>query len=529
MSTPPITDRFEVIETLSSDTWRVHDLGDHGRPRRLVALTAQGVPRRRITAARRMLSWMRNPGLATPTDLVVNSGVLYAVENEGRGEPLSAWVERSRPGTEEILRLSIEACERVLWLHRLHPRGLILGAMGFGNWTISSEGLLQLCGLHVDAFAILKGTVPIHFTAEAAPTDTTGVWHAPEPARDRRSDVWCLGMLTRQLIHLELEACHRAHGETPRWPRSVLRVMRRALSVEPEKRPPTVGHLRNELLAALRRLDSGDGLRGLGRRLIAPFSARRLAHIAAVLMLAAATVLAGVELQRRWLEIGVAGWGSAADGRGVVWMEGRVGPLLAPPLTDPYSGLPVAAYRVSVERRIRREVLNRETREYSQTERWEVARDERRAVPFELVDATGSVRVWPQDVPLLWTRAEVVWRLGEHEAPPTTAGKVPIPSTVRPGEILQEIVVRHTRVATGETICVRGLANGQVLTAASDGPVAIFAGTRVDWVGWVLRGLLPALGPFLVLLPLTLLAGLLTWRRWAALSPVRDRRGAGKV
>jgi hypothetical protein len=338
-----LDERYRLGSLLAADRWAATDFYTPGREMVAIASGPAGPDADdRVREAKRILSWLRHPGLDLPRDVLIADDTVWQIVGGPRGTALSLLV----PTVEDAARYAIELCEILAVL----DRHLALPSLDPRELRVTSEGHLLLSGIGVDPS--VQVSYPVREEAWAAPPGASSSWY--------------VGRLLLDLLR-------RVESREPRV--GALRaVARRAMA----ERPWSLYLLRRRLDAILLRPGPDRPRPGVD------ITGRWIAVVVvAVLMVASlAWSLWMLASDGPRLVAGVFG------GRG--WVEGKVtarGPLL----TSPLGGHPCIAYEAHATRVIERKTYLPRQHGYEIRRSTEELLDRHGAVPFMV----GKVRVEP--------------------------------------------------------------------------------------------------------------------------------------
>jgi eukaryotic-like serine/threonine-protein kinase len=256
----------------------------------------------RLKQEARILASLNHPGIATLHGLEESKGgVPVLVMELVEGESLA---ERLRRGALPWREAATIAHQIALALEAAHEKGVLHRDLKPGNIRLARDGRVKLLDFGL-AKAVRKAAVDSRLDTETSPHSEAGAvsgtapYMSPEQARgqevDRRSDIWAFGCVLYEMLAGKRAFAGATFSETvaavlerePDWsalpqetPPAVLRLLRRCLQKEKEKRLRDVGGARLELAEVMSGRDRAN-------------SWKRRA-LAAGLLLAAGLVAAGL-------------------------------------------------------------------------------------------------------------------------------------------------------------------------------------------------------------------------------------------
>ena len=290
--------------------------------------------RQRFEREARAVAALNHPNIVTIHSVDEVDGRVFLTMELVSGQPLSEIINRGRLSLHKLLQIAVPLADAASAAHArgithrdLKPANVMVTADG--HVKVLDFGLAKLLDVGHAADRMVTG-VPDVITGEGRILGTIA-YMSPEQAEgkplDGRSDIFSLGVMLYEMATGErpfkgetsLSTLTAIMRDTPKSvtevnptvPKELGRVIRRALSKDPDRRQQTGKDLRNELDEIRQELESGE------------FSTPT-AHVAAR--------AAAVEPRRiSWVAVGGGLALVAAVGAGLVWS--RRGPAGAPPVT----------------------------------------------------------------------------------------------------------------------------------------------------------------------------------------------------
>src|SRR5262245_13563130 len=226
-----------------------------------------------------ILASLNHPGIAIVHGLEESDGVPVMVMELVEGESLA---ERLRRGPLPLREAMTLACEIALALETAHDRNVLHRDLKPANVRLTSDGRMKLLDFGL-ATAVQKAGADSRLDTQTSPSSEPGTvrgtapYMSPEQARgqeaDRRSDIWAFGCVLYEMLSGKRAFEGASYSDTvaavldrePDWsalpkqtPTSVLRVLRRCLQKDKDRRLRDIGDARLELEEVL----SGPGPAG---------------------------------------------------------------------------------------------------------------------------------------------------------------------------------------------------------------------------------------------------------------------------
>jgi serine/threonine-protein kinase len=227
-------------------------------------LVASADARERFKREAQLAARLQHPSVVTVFDFgTLPDGSAYLVMEYVRGEDLRARLTRGSIDRRDAIRLltavaeGVEAAHRQQILHRdLKPENILLPEAG-GPPKVLDFGVAKLMAAGGGPGTVTVGATIVGTPAYMAPEQLRG------SAVDTRADIYSLAVLAYEMLTGQLpfgagslvDVAVLQTGEPPLdgapLPEPMLGVLRRALSVDPAKRPPTAVALAAELRRGL--------------------------------------------------------------------------------------------------------------------------------------------------------------------------------------------------------------------------------------------------------------------------------------
>lgn len=233
----------------------------------------------RFRREQRILAGFDHPGVSRLLDSgTADDGRLYLVTDfiEG-GEPLDQHCDRQRLGVRERLRLFVQLCEAVQYVHQ---RLVVHGDLKPDNVLVSAEGQVRLLDFGIASLLVADPDTVTQLTG-ALPRPITPAYASPEQVRGESptiaSDIYTLGVVLYELL------CGvRPYATTTRNPAELERIVAHTLPEPPSRRLlATEAVKRGEALHRLSRVLRGD-LDTIALQAMAKHPASRYATVVAL-------------------------------------------------------------------------------------------------------------------------------------------------------------------------------------------------------------------------------------------------------
>ncbi len=233
----------------------------------------------RLKQEARILASLNHPGIATLHGLEESDGVPVLVMELVEGETLSDRLRRGPLPPREALAL---AHEIALALEAAHQKGVLHRDLKPGNVRLTPDGRVKLLDFGL-ARAVREVVFDSQLDTETSPGSEPGAvlgtapYMSPEQARgqevDRRGDIWAFGCVVFEMlagkrafegatfsdtVAAVLDREPDWHALPPATPSAVLRLLRRCLHKEKDRRLHDVADARLELEEALTGSSGGD-------------------------------------------------------------------------------------------------------------------------------------------------------------------------------------------------------------------------------------------------------------------------------
>ena len=237
----------------------------------------------RLRGEARILASLNHPGIATLHGLEQSDGgVPVLVMELVEGEALTERLRRGRLPPGEALRV---AHQIALALEAAHEKGVLHRDLKPGNIRVGPDGRVKLLDFGL-ARAVRTAAVDSQLATEGTPRSEAGAmlgtapYMSPEQAKgqeaDRRSDIWAFGCVLYEMLAGKRTFAGATFSETvasvldrePDWqalpretPPAALRLLKRCLQKERDKRLHDVADARLELEELLAGPAPGEALR----------------------------------------------------------------------------------------------------------------------------------------------------------------------------------------------------------------------------------------------------------------------------
>ncbi|HEY5658302.1 MAG TPA: protein kinase, partial [Myxococcota bacterium] len=287
---------YEILAPLGvggmGEVWRARDTR-LGREVAIKVLSSATAGNRehlaRFDREARTLAQLNHPNIATIHGIDRVDGTDFLTMELVSGEDLAARLQRSRLPVADALRIARQIADG---LEAAHAAGVVHRDLKPANVQVTSSGVVKLLDFGL-AKPFREGsdgaTGPETATASFALTGEgtllgTPVYMSPEQARgqhvDQRTDVWAFGCLVFELLtgrrafsgNTLADVISAVLSEEPDWtalpsdtPASVRRMLRRALTKDPQRRLRDIADARLDLEE-----DDAEVVRGHGRARAAP-------------------------------------------------------------------------------------------------------------------------------------------------------------------------------------------------------------------------------------------------------------------
>ena len=223
----------------------------------------------RLKQEARILASLNHPGIATLHGLEQSDGgVPVLVMELVEGESLA---ERLRRGAFPLREAVTVAHQIALALEAAHEKGVLHRDLKPGNIRLGPDGRVKLLDFGL-AKAVRKAALDSHLDTQSSPHSEAGTvlgtapYMSPEQAKgqeaDRRTDIWAFGCVLYEMLAGKRAFAGATFSETvasvldrePDWqalpgetPAGAVRLLRRCLQKEKEKRLRDIGDARLEL------------------------------------------------------------------------------------------------------------------------------------------------------------------------------------------------------------------------------------------------------------------------------------------